>query len=117
MYVQCVGAPGALGVVKFAEKARTEESFNCMYDACVSEAQSLGLDPPTLPRQQRIPKRLLDGGCQPFNFPDPRSRFRQKYYEFLDMTAQVIRSRYKQEGFMICIKIEKHAKVCSQPVQ
>jgi len=78
----------ALDVVKFAENARTEESFNCMYEACVSEAQNLGLDPPTLPHQQRIPKRLLDGGCQPFNFPDPRSRYRQKYHEFADMTAQ-----------------------------
>ena len=107
----------ALDVVKFAENARTEESFNCMYDACVSEAQSLGLDPPTLPRQQRIPKRLLDGGCQPFNFPDPRSRFRQKYYEFLDMSAQAIRSRYKQEGFMMCIKIENMLKSANASTQ
>lgn len=92
---------------EFFWKKSTEESFDYLYETCVDEANRLRLDPPVLPRLQRIPKKLLGDGCQPFNFPDPKSRFRQKYFEFLETAATAIRSRYEQKGFQICIQIER----------
>jgi hypothetical protein len=100
----------AFDVVSLIESCRTEQSFSCLYAACVNEAERLKLDPPVRPRQRRIPARLLDGGSQPVIFHDPQSRCRQKYYEFLETAAAAIRSRYNQAGFQMCIKIETMLK-------
>jgi hypothetical protein len=102
--------PPGVWVVSLIESCRTEQSFSCLYAACVNEAERLKLDPPVLPRQRRIPARLLDGGSQPVIFHDPQSRCRQKYYEFLETAAAAIRSRYNQAGFQMCIKIETMLK-------
>ena len=59
---------------------------------------------------KRIPKRFLNEGCQPHNFADPKSRCRQKYYEFIDTAATAIRSRFQQEGFKLRIQIERLLK-------
>lgn len=97
---------GALEVVKLATDARTEESFNARYESCVKTADSLGIDPPSLPRQIRIPKKLNDGGEQ-FIFTDVRARYRQIYYQFLESSVMAIKSRFEQDGFKLCLKIEK----------
>jgi len=93
-------------VVKLATDARTEKSFNTKYEACVKTAEKLGIDPPSLPRQIRIPKKLNDGGEQ-FVFADAKSRYRQIYYQFLESSAMAITSRFEQDGFKLCLKIEK----------
>jgi hypothetical protein len=65
----------ALEVVGLIEKARSDECFNDRYETCLKTAESLGVEPPNLPRPHRIPKRLLVG-TDNFNFADARSRYR-----------------------------------------
>jgi Domain of unknown function (DUF4371)/hAT family C-terminal dimerisation region len=104
----------AVEVAEVIEKTRTEESFNLLYDECVQQCINLDLDPPTLPRLKKQPKRLNDG-AQPHNFADPRSRCRQQYFEILDTTATAIRSRFEQKGFKVCHQIEKVLMMALNP--
>ena len=60
-------------------------------------------------------KRLNDSAHQSHNFADQRSRCRQQYFEILDTTATVIRSRFEQEEFKVCHQIEKVLMMALDP--
>ena len=95
----------ALEVVHLAVAARSDLAFSAKFENWVSEAKQLSVDPPALPRPIRVPKRFA-GGAEQFDFTEPKARYRQLYFEFLDLTINTVRSRFDQPGIDLCTKIE-----------
>lgn len=85
----------AVEVAELIEKTSTDETFNLSFDESVQ--QCANLDSPMLyaSASKTQPKRLSNG-AQPHNFADPRSRYRQQYFEILETTAAATHSRYEQ---------------------
>ena len=50
--------------IKTLERIRTDVKFKAFYDSVVMKASQLFCDPPVLPRQRQIPRRLDDGTAQ-----------------------------------------------------
>jgi len=95
----------ALEVVELAIAARSDVAFNAKYAVWVSEARQLSVDSPALPRPIQVPKRFA-AGAQQLKFTEPKARYRQLYFEFLDLAINTVRSRFEQPGIDLCAKIE-----------
>lgn len=83
---------------------RDEAYFNRFYASVFQESSTL-TDEPCLPRQRRAPRRY-DEGESPHQFDSPKSKYRQAYYEVLDLAAGEVERRFSQSDLLIVRKIE-----------
>ena len=63
-------------------------------------------DPPTLPRQRQIPRRV-DSGSSQHEFTSIDEFYRKEYYLALDNVIGLVENRFQQEGFLLMRKIER----------
>ena len=76
----------------FYQRQRQDDAFNKFYESVVKNAQALQIGEPMLPRYRRAPLRYDDGSPQ-YTFSDPRSFYRQKYFESCDLLVQELNDR------------------------
>lgn len=62
-------------------------------------------DPPTLPRQRNIPRRLNDGESQ-HRFKSVEDMYRKEYFDIIDSTIGGLERRFMQPHFDIIRNIE-----------
>ena len=94
----------AASALKFTKRQRSDDQFTAFYRSVVSEADHT--DPPTLPKQRRMPKRF-DDGSDNHNFSTPEDYLWQQYFEVLDLLAAEIERRFDQNSLKIISEIEQ----------
>ena len=79
--------------------------FSLFYDEVQKESSILTKEP-TLPRYRKLPKRY-DNGASPHQYQSPNDRYRQSYFEVLEIVAGEIERRFNQPGLEIIKSIEQ----------
>ena len=92
--------------VKYLTRLRSDSTFVDFYSKTVEEAKELTSDP-VLPRYRRPPHRIDDGEA-PVLFSDPKSYFKQQYFEILDLLVNELKRRFQQKrGLPVMSVLEK----------
>eukprot|EP00731_Ephydatia_muelleri_P006192 Em0003g440a len=90
-------AMSAVNVTRaFYQRQRQDDAFNVFYDSVLKGAKELEIGEPVLPRYRKAPQRY-DDGAPHVQFSDPRSFYRQKYFEACDLLIQELHDRFGQE--------------------
>ena len=88
------------------KRLRSDETFNDFYDNVLESSKNL-TDEPTLPRRHRVPARFEAGAMNSHHYPeDPKSHFRQQYFELIDLLDEQISRRFKQDNFDVARSLE-----------
>ena len=89
----------------FLKRQKSDELFTAFYRDTVKKAENL-TQPPTLPRQRRIPRRIDDGASN-HHFATPQEYYRKQYFEVLDLLAAELERRFDQNSFKTLQEIER----------
>jgi len=78
-----------------------------LWNSVVTEADSLGIEPPVLPRQRRIPRRI-DYGISQSQHSDERVEdlYRRIYFATVDSAIACLSQRFKSPAFEMACDIE-----------
>ncbi|XP_028412593.1 zinc finger MYM-type protein 1-like [Dendronephthya gigantea] len=95
----------AASALSFLKRHRSDDQFAAFYHSVVSEAKDQ-TDPPTLPKQRKMPKRFDDGSAN-HQFSTPEDYYRKQYFEVLDLLTAEIERRFDQNSFKIINEIEQ----------
>lgn len=69
--------------LKYLERQRSDEAFNCFYDHLTETSKKLTSEP-SLPQYTRYPRRI-DDGEPAHRFETPKAYFQQQYFELFDL--------------------------------
>ena len=92
----------------FLKKQRSDELVTAFYHGTVKETKDL-TQPPTLPRQRRVPRRF-DDGAPNNNFATPQEYYRKQYFDVLDLyflLSTELERRFDQNALKTLQEIEK----------
>lgn len=70
--------------------------FSYFWITVIDEAEKFDLEPPTLPRVKKVPKRF-DTQSSPYIFSDPKELYRKLFFELLDLTISSLKSRFESD--------------------
>ena len=90
--------------IKALEKNRADEVFHSFFEKVKSEAANK-CDPPVLPRQRQIPKRINDGASS-HNFMAVEDLYRKEYFQAIDCVKGELERRFHQDNFLLVRNIE-----------
>lgn len=88
------------------QSVRSEENFKLFWAKALKIGGDLGVGDPVLPRRRKTPKRYETGSGEGNFLEDVDSRYRQIFYEALDLIASAIESRFQQPGYKVYRKLE-----------
>lgn len=83
-----------------------DTGFDEFWTKTTKKADVLGVEPPQLPRVQKLTRRY-DEGSSPHVFSSARKYYEKMFYEVLDVLLSSLRSRYNTEEVEILCSIEK----------
>ena len=66
----------------------------------------LELEPPTLPRHRRIPRRIDDGIADNEQYSSVEAYFRRSYYNMLDILISEIQERFSENTYSVLSSVE-----------
>ena len=87
--------------VKFLEHQRTDELFDRFFTRATEDSKELTAEP-VVPRFKQRPRRYDEGSSQAHRFEDPKSYFRQQYFEALD----IARGELERRGMPVAAALE-----------
>lgn len=83
------------------QSIRSEENFKLFWAKALKVGGDLGVGDPVLPRRRKTAKRYEIGAGEG-DFPeDSDSRYRQIFYEALDLITSATESRFQQPGYKV----------------
>lgn len=88
----------------FFGRHRSDSAFNGFFQTITKEAEDL-TQPPTLPRQRQVPRRI-DDGSQAHQFTTVEEYFRKQYFEALDLLSGELDRRFQQPSFRFLEEME-----------
>ena len=88
----------------FFRRHRSDSAFNDFFQATSKEAEDL-TQPPTLPRQRHVPRRI-DDGAQAHQFTTVEEYFHKQYFEVLDLLSGELDNRFQQPSFKFLEEME-----------
>ena len=77
----------------------SEEMFKLFWQKIVTQANTLDIEQPALPRIRKVPRRYEVGSSSGVSALSPESHYRTIYYETIDTVIACISGRFKQEGY------------------
>ena len=87
--------------VQTLKSVRTAEKFTMFWAKVTEMASKLGVDEPELPRKRKTPQRF-ESGAEEGHFPlTVEDKFRQNFFEALDLIVSSIESRFDQPGYKV----------------
>ena len=96
--------------IKFLEQQRKDVRFDVFYSRLVQDSKDLTSEP-VVPRYKRPPRRLDEASCHAHKFQDPKSYFRQQFFEALDVARGELEARFQQRrGMPVAAALESTAK-------
>ena len=78
---------------------RNDQSFELFWTKVNQTTSNLDVNEPQLPRRRKVPRRYDDGLSESDYHDSPKSLYRQKYYEAIDLIVACIEDRLNQPGF------------------
>ena len=78
---------------------RNEECFSAIYNQTVEMCENLGLGPPSLPRQQKVPKRFESGESAHHFSSSAVDLYRRQFYAAIDVAVSNLDNRFDFEDF------------------
>ena len=96
---------------------RSDEKFASLWKVATEKQTQLDLEPPTLPRHRRIPRRIDDGIADNEQYSSIEAYFRRSYY-MLDILITEIQERFSENTFSVLSSVESlllDAFSCSEP--
>lgn len=92
---------------------RQADKFDLFYQRILLDQQRYKVNPPTLPRKRRAPRRFEIGSSDGDHHSSPQDFFRMVYYEALDLATTSITERFDQPGYKVYQNLETLVlKVC-----
>lgn len=86
-------------MVQTIQGLRSDAEFERIWKEVEDEAVKFELTYPVKPRIRRVPQRLEQTDCpSPGVIFSPRDRFRNDYFEVLDLLLNELERRFDQEG-------------------
>jgi hypothetical protein len=86
---------------------RNDNSFKVLWESVITEADSIGIEQPVLPRQRRIPRRLDDGSSQSqYNDEIVEDCYRRLYFAAVSSAIVCLTDRFKSHAFQMARNIE-----------
>ena len=70
--------------LKYIERLRMDKKFSSFFSNEVKNEASEKCDPPVLPRQRQIPRRIDDGYIAQHVFTSVEDHYRKEYFEAID---------------------------------
>ena len=89
------------------QSLRTDEMYDLFWQKVTKMANDLEVDPPTLPRSHKRPKRYEDGSSSSHTHHTPQDYFRSMYFEALDLITNSITDRFDQPDFQTYAKLQE----------
>ena len=93
--------------VSTLQRMRSDEAFYQLFSVVEISRESLGVDPPSLPRKRRAPARIEVGTGAGSHAESVEDYYRQKYYEALDMCVAAIKDRFNKPGYQLFLNLEE----------
>ena len=92
---------------------RQADKFDLFYQRVLVDQKRFKVNPPTLPRKRRAPRRIEIGSSDGDHHSSPYDFFRMVYYEALDLATTSITERFDQPGYKVYQNLEALVlKVC-----
>ena len=92
---------------------RQADKFDLFCQRILLDQQCYKVNPPTLPRKRRAPRRFEIGSSDGDHHSSPQDFFRMVYYEALDLATTSITERFDQPGYKVYQNLETLVlKVC-----
>lgn len=85
---------------------RSDSSFSMLWQSVMAEAESIGIEPPVLPRQRRIPRRLDDAPQSQHNDERVEDFYRRLYFATVDSAIACLSQRFSSPAFKMACDIE-----------
>lgn len=85
---------------------RSDHGFTTLWQSVVSEADSLDVNPPVLPRVRRIPRRLDDNGSGQHEDQCVEDVYRRLYFASVDAAISCLSNRFQNPSFQLSRAIE-----------
>ena len=90
----------------YFKRLRSEQEFECFYDASVKVAEQLSISQPVLQRRRRCPTRFEEGAA-PHEYPSPRDYHRHMYFEACDLLIAELEDRFESQHIPTVLSIEQ----------
>ena len=97
---------------------RSDENFESLWKVASEKQTQLELEPPTLPRHCRIPRRIDDGEAENERYSSTEAYFRRSYYNMLDILISEINERFSENSYSVLTALESlllDSFTCSEP--
>ncbi len=88
------------------QKIRDEDSFNLFWKYLEKNRSSVSVDPPTLPRKRKVPRRFEIGEGIPEHSETATDYYRRAYFEAIDFVVEAVNNRPKQKGYNMLQNLE-----------
>ncbi|KAJ8040279.1 Zinc finger MYM-type protein 1 [Holothuria leucospilota] len=85
---------------------RTDQSFNAFFSVVKIKATEQDVNEPSLRRNRRAPRRLEIGTANPEFATSVEDKYRQIYFEAIDLCVATIKNRFDQPGFKAYMQME-----------
>jgi len=96
MYSAAEGQQTADMVVRTLQKLRDPQQYDMFWMKVTKMSESLEVGSAQLPRQRKIPKRYDDGLAEAEFQTDPKSYYRQQYFEAVDLAINCTQAWFQQ---------------------
>ncbi len=64
------------------------------------------MDPPTLPRKRKVPRRFEIGESMPEHPEMAKDYYRRAYFEAIDLVVEAVNNRFKKKGYNMLQNLE-----------
>ena len=85
----------------------TDGMYTCFWKKVCGDVKEFDIGEPILPRKRKRPARYEDGVSVPHYSDNPKSFYRQLYYECIDSIVSCIEQRFDQPGYKTYHKMEQ----------
>jgi hypothetical protein len=86
---------------------RNNDSFSTLFTDAETVVVKMQLDPITMPRCRRVPKRIDDAPSASHEYQDSQEYYRQIYYTLIDTAVTQLSHRFDQESLATLLKLEQ----------
>ena len=87
--------------LRVLQSVRDDDKFKLFYSKVLQDQVQFDVQPPSLPRKRKTPRRFETGASVGNFHTTAEDRYRQIYYEALDLVIQAVTDRFDQPGYNV----------------
>lgn len=90
-------------IISIEEKRKS--GFDQLWKNIINKSEELGLGEVKLPKQRKIPKRLIEGGQEHY-FSSAKEQYKALFFECIDITLSALHNRFQSNVIEHLAKVE-----------